>query len=124
MKHFLIAVDLQTDFVDGSLGTPEAVAMKPCAVEKIRGFDGEIFATLDTHSADYLSTAEGKQLPVVHCVRGTPGWALDADVRAALYPDAAEEEKETEEPEKPDEAPADNAGEDETPDSPDGGPNE
>ena len=52
MKHFLIVVDIQKDFVDGSLGTAEAVAMKPCAVEKIRGFDGEIFATLDTHGPD------------------------------------------------------------------------
>ena len=84
MKHFLIVVDLQRDFVDGALGTPEAVAMKPRAVAKIRGFDGELFATLDTHSADYLHTAEGKQLPVEHCVKGTPGWELDADVRAAL----------------------------------------
>ena len=84
MKHFLVAVDLQKDFVDGALGTPEAEAIIPAAVEKIRSFPGEIFATLDTHGPDYLNTAEGGKLPVVHCVKGTPGWALDAQIRAAL----------------------------------------
>ena len=84
MKHFLVAVDLQKDFVDGALGTPEAEAIIPAAVRKIRSFPGEIFATLDTHGPDYLNTAEGRKLPVVHCVKGTPGWALDAQIRAAL----------------------------------------
>ena len=84
MKHFLIIVDMQKDFVDGALGTPEAAAIAPRVAEKIRGFDGEIFVTLDTHSADYLSTAEGKKLPVPHCIRGTAGWQLDATVAEAL----------------------------------------
>ncbi len=84
MKHFLIVVDIQKDFVDGALGTPEAVAMKPHAVDKIRGFEGEIFVTLDTHSGNYLQTAEGRSLPVPHCVKGTPGWLLDSEIRAAL----------------------------------------
>ena len=84
MKHFLIIVDMQKDFVDGALGTPEAAAIAPRVAEKIRSFDGEIFVTLDTRSADYLSTAEGKKLPVPHCIQGTPGWALDSAVAAAL----------------------------------------
>lgn len=84
MKHFLIVVDMQKDFVDGSLGSAEAVAMKPAALEKIRQFEGEIFATLDTHVEAYLSTAEGKKLPVEHCIKGTPGWELDAEIRQAL----------------------------------------
>ena len=84
MKKFLIVVDMQKDFVDGALGTKEAVAIVPAVAEKIRGFDGEIFATLDTHFADYLDTAEGKKLPVPHCIKGTPGWALDAQVAQAL----------------------------------------
>ena len=84
MKHFLIAVDLQKDFINGSLGTAEAVAIRPAVVEKIRGFAGEIIATLDTHGPDYLQTAEGRQLPVEHCIKGTPGWQLDGEIRAAL----------------------------------------
>lgn len=84
MKHFLIVVDMQKDFVDGALGTPEAVAVVPAVCEKIRAFDGDIVVTYDTHTADYLSTAEGKRLPVTHCVKDTPGWQLDAAVAAAL----------------------------------------
>ena len=63
MKKFLIVVDMQKDFVDGALGTPEAVSIVPRVVEKIQSFPGELFVTLDTHEADYLQTAEGKKLP-------------------------------------------------------------
>ena len=84
MKHFLIIVDMQKDFVDGALGTPEAVAIVPRVAEKIRRFDGEVFVTLDTHGENYLSTAEGRKLPVPHCIRGTAGWQLDATVAEAL----------------------------------------
>lgn len=81
---FLVVVDMQKDFVDGALGTKEAQAILPAAVEKIGSFDGEIFVTLDTHGEDYLETAEGKHLPVRHCIKGTPGWALDEKIAAAL----------------------------------------
>lgn len=84
MKHFLIVVDIQKDFVDGSLGTAEAVRIVAPAAAKIRSFEGDIFATFDTHTPDYLNTAEGKKLPVPHCIRGTAGWQLNADVQAAL----------------------------------------
>ena len=84
MKHFLIVVDLQNDFVDGALGTKEAEAIVERAAEKIERFDGQIIATLDTHSADYLQSAEGAHLPVVHCVRETAGWQLNARILAAL----------------------------------------
>lgn len=84
MKHFLIVVDMQRDFVDGALGTKEAVAIVPAVVKKIEGFDGEIFATLDTHGEDYMQTAEGKHLPVQHCIKGTDGWMLDKAVAEAL----------------------------------------
>lgn len=84
MKHFLIVVDMQKDFVDGALGTPEAVAIVPRVAEKIRRFDGEIFVTLDTHGENYMATAEGKHLPVPHCIKGTAGWQLDKTVAAAL----------------------------------------
>ena len=84
MKKILILIDIQKDFVDGALGTKEALAMIPAAVEKIRSFDGDIFVTFDTHYDDYMQTAEGKKLPVPHCIKGTPGHALNADISAAL----------------------------------------
>jgi len=84
MKHFLIVVDMQKDFVDGALGTKEAVAIVPYVAEKIRSFDGDIFATLDTHFDNYMDTAEGKNLPVPHCIKGTAGWQLNETVAAAL----------------------------------------
>lgn len=84
MKHILVVVDMQKDFVDGALGTPEAVAIVPAVCDKIRTFDGEMIVTYDTHPDTYLDTAEGKKLPVVHCVKGTAGWQLDTDVASAL----------------------------------------
>ena len=84
MKKFLVAVDLQNDFVNGALGTKEALAIIPAAAEKIRSFDGGIFVTLDTHGEDYLQSAEGRKLPVIHCVKGSGGWQLNEDIAAAL----------------------------------------
>lgn len=84
MKKFLIAVDLQKDFVDGALGSEQAQAIVPAAAEKIRNFPGEIFVTLDTHDEDYMQSAEGKKLPVPHCIKGTEGWRLDKAIKAAL----------------------------------------
>ena len=76
MKHFLIVVDIQNDFVDGALGSDEAVGIIDAAAQKIKNFDGEIFVTYDTHFEDYLNTAEGKKLPVEHCIKGTAGWEI------------------------------------------------
>ena len=84
MKNILVVVDMQKDFIDGALGTTDAQAIVPAAAEKIRNFDGEIFVTLDTHFSDYLTTAEGKKLPVPHCIKGTDGHALDAQIKNAL----------------------------------------
>lgn len=84
MKHVLIVVDMQKDFVDGALGTAEAAAMVENAAEKIRAFDGVIFVTYDTHFENYMDTAEGAKLPVPHCIKGTAGWELDAAVADAL----------------------------------------
>lgn len=84
MKRFLIVVDMQNDFIDGSLGTKEAQAIVPAAVDKIQSFNGEIFATLDTHYDDYLTTAEGRKLPVSHCIKDTHGWELNSDIQQAL----------------------------------------
>ncbi len=84
MKRFLVVVDMQNDFVDGALGTAEAVAVAPRVAEAIARFNGEIFVTLDTHGPDYLQTAEGKKLPVEHCLKGTAGWQLCPPVAKAL----------------------------------------
>ena len=84
MNHFLVVVDMQRDFVNGSLGTAEAESIIPQAVEKIRSFDGEIFVTYDTHFENYLESAEGKKLPVPHCIQYTPGWELDDRIAEAL----------------------------------------
>lgn len=84
MKKILVVVDMQKDFVDGALGSAEAVKILGNVVEKIKGFDGEIVVTYDTHTENYLETTEGKNLPVVHCVKGTEGWQLDKAVEEAL----------------------------------------
>lgn len=83
MKNILIVVDMQNDFIDGALGTPEARAIVPAVAERIRKAreDGwRVIFTLDTHAEDYLETAEGKNLPVEHCVRFTGGWFLHTDI--------------------------------------------
>ncbi|MBO5912963.1 MAG: cysteine hydrolase [Clostridia bacterium] len=84
MKKFLIVVDMQKDFVDGALGTAEAVEIVPNVVAKIKSFDGEIIVTYDTHFENYMDTSEGKNLPVPHCIKGTDGFKLDKDIQAAL----------------------------------------
>ena len=76
----LVVIDVQNDFVSGSLGTPEAQAMLPRLEEKLRGFEGCVWMTLDTHGADYMDTQEGKHLPVPHCVRETEGWQLAGEL--------------------------------------------
>ena len=79
MKKYLIVVDVQKDFVDGALGTKEAVSIIPRVKEKIKEYKqngDEIIFTRDTHTQDYLNTHEGKLLPVVHCVKDTDGWQI------------------------------------------------
>ena len=84
MKNILIVVDMQKDFVDGALGTPEAQAIIPAVAEKIRSWGGDIIVTYDTHPDDYLETQEGHWLPVPHCIHGTDGWQLVEAVQDAL----------------------------------------
>jgi len=85
MKKILVVVDMQNDFVDGSLGTKEAMAIVPNVVKKIREFDGdEIFVTYDTHHENYLETLEGEKLPVVHCIEGSYGHELNQEIKNAL----------------------------------------
>lgn len=72
----LVVVDMQNDFIDGSLGSKEAQEIVPRVVEKVRAFQGHILFTRDTHQKDYLSTQEGKKLPVEHCIAHTHGWEI------------------------------------------------
>lgn len=79
MKKTLIVVDMQNDFIDGSLGTKEAEAIVENVRQKIKAYQengGEIIFTRDTHTKDYLDTNEGKHLPVEHCMIGTDGWKI------------------------------------------------
>ena len=79
MSRLLVVVDMQKDFVDGALGSKEAQAIVPHVIDKIKAYQGagqEVVFTLDTHFDDYMDTMEGKKLPVIHCVKGTPGWEL------------------------------------------------
>lgn len=78
---YLIVVDMQKDFIDGSLGTKEAVAIVPNVVEKINNFDGEIIFTRDTHQENYMDTQEGKNLPVMHCIENTEGWEIAKELK-------------------------------------------
>lgn len=76
----LIVVDMQNDFIDGSLGTPEAQAIVPKVVEKIKNWDGDIVFTKDTHYKNYLNTREGRHLPIEHCLQNTPGHNFPKDI--------------------------------------------
>lgn len=84
MRKILIVVDMQKDFIDGALGTKEAQAIVGSVTEKMKSYKkADIYVTRDTHGEDYLQTAEGKKLPVVHCVKDTDGWQLHPEVEAA-----------------------------------------
>ena len=82
--NILIVVDMQNDFVMGALGTPEAQAIVPKVVEKIKSWEGDVLYTRDTHYGNYLETQEGKHLPVEHCLHGTWGWQLVDEVDATI----------------------------------------
>lgn len=83
-RKVLVVVDMQNDFINGALGTKEAEAIVENVVGKIKGFDGEIIVTYDTHEENYMDTREGKYLPVPHCIRDTDGWEINTLVQEAL----------------------------------------
>ena len=86
--RYLVVVDMQKDFIDGSLGTEEAQGIVGKVKEKILSYPKEmVYATLDTHGEDYLSTQEGKMLPVPHCIKGTEGWGLHPILKDLILPD-------------------------------------
>ena len=82
MSEILIVVDMQNDFIDGALGTAEAVAIVPYVKNLIENFDGKVFFTRDTHFEDYMQTQEGRNLPVPHCIKGTDGWQIHPELDA------------------------------------------
>lgn len=84
MKKVLVIVDVQNDFVDGALGTKEAVEILPYVKEEISKKYDDVFVTFDTHEENYLDTLEGKNLPVKHCIRHTEGWKLNKEIQDAL----------------------------------------
>ena len=73
---YLIVVDMQVDFITGSLGSDMAKAIVPGVVEKVKNFDGKIIFTRDTHFDNYMATQEGEKLPVPHCIKDSAGWQL------------------------------------------------
>ncbi len=86
----LVVVDYQKDFVDGALGFPGAEKLEPLILAKTadcRKNGGQVIFTLDTHGEDYLSTSEGRKLPIVHCVKGTPGHELYGKAAADIHPE-------------------------------------
>ena len=76
MQDILIVVDMQNDFIDAALGTPEAQAIVPRVLDKIKSFTGSIIFTRDNHQSGYMDTQEGKNLPVPHCIEGSEGWQI------------------------------------------------
>ena len=73
---YLIVVDMQNDFITGSLGSELATAIVPYVVQKVKGYEGKIIFTRDTHEEQYLQTQEGQKLPVKHCIKDTAGWQI------------------------------------------------
>lgn len=84
MERYLVVVDMQNDFIHGSLGSKEAEKIVSNVVDKIENFQGTILYTMDTHDENYLNTEEGKNLPIVHCVKGTSGWELNQGIKTAI----------------------------------------
>ena len=85
MNRYLFVIDYQNDFVDGALGFPGAEKLDAAIAAKVRAYgQGKVLFTRDTHFENYLDTREGRNLPVVHCVRGTPGWEVYGETAKVL----------------------------------------
>ena len=97
-KKILIVVDMQNDFIQGSLGSSDALNIVGSVVQKIKSYNEKndlVIATLDTHTDGYLKTLEGKKLPVLHCIKGTKGHAIDDRIKSCLNANTIYVEKET-----------------------------
>lgn len=84
MDKLLIIVDMQNDFIDGALANPAAQAIVPGIVELAKNWEGRICVTYDTHKENYMETQEGRNLPVPHCITGTVGHKLNADIEEVI----------------------------------------
>ena len=85
MERYLFVIDYQKDFVDGALGFPGAEKLDARIAQKVRAYgEGRVLFTRDTHFENYLTTREGRNLPVVHCIRGTEGWQIYGETAKAL----------------------------------------
>lgn len=81
MKRILVVIDMQNDFITGSLGSKEAEKIVENVKNRILTYDkNDVFATKDTHDDNYLNTLEGKNLPVKHCILGTKGYEIDNSI--------------------------------------------
>lgn len=95
-SKFLLVVDMQNDFIYGTLGTKEAKEIVPAVVNKVNNFDGTVIFTRDSHQENYLKTQEGKYLPVEHCIVNSDGWQFIEELEAIKQKDGwAEYEKST-----------------------------
>lgn len=96
MGNVLVVIDMQNDFITGSLGSHEAKAIVSKVKDKIEGFRGNIIFTRDTHSKEYLSTQEGRNLPVEHCMKDSKGWEIESSLQPyASKPDTIILDKES-----------------------------
>ncbi len=83
----IVIVDMQNDFIDGVLGSPEAKAVVPTMIERLKEYENElplVIFTKDTHETNYLETQEGKNLPYEHCIRGTDGWCINKEIASVV----------------------------------------
>ncbi|NLC39807.1 MAG: cysteine hydrolase [Clostridiaceae bacterium] len=81
MQDLLFVVDMQNDFIDGSLGTKEAKAIVARVRELIDSYPADkVYFTRDTHQENYLDTQEGRKLPILHCIEGSEGWQIEASL--------------------------------------------
>jgi nicotinamidase-related amidase len=86
-NQVLVVVDMQKDFIDGVLGTKEAVEIVSKVKEKIKSFTGKIIFTRDTHFENYSATQEGQKLPVPHCIKESEGWQIEETIEVLRTPE-------------------------------------
>ena len=79
-SKILVVIDMQNDFIDGALHNEEAIRIVPLVKRKIESWEGDVVFTRDTHQKDYLSTQEGLNLPIVHCIENTEGWQISKEL--------------------------------------------
>ena len=84
MKELLVVVDMQNDFITGTLANPEGQKIVQKIADYVRDFNGDIIATRDTHNTNYMETQEGRKLPVLHCVVETDGWQIVPEIQKVL----------------------------------------